>query len=133
MADHGDCGRPATALAWQTTATAVGLRLRSHGKPRALRCRGGRHLLPRYLGHRVLARDRTRRTLPAPHALCPAGTAPPPPRQGVVEQRRRRMGAPRSRRRTSPPLRPIASTTGQAVGSTACWRPESWFCAAPPA
>jgi len=47
-----------------------------------------------YDGARALS-DRSRRGLPSPHALCPAGTAPPPPRQGVGEQRLRRLGAPR--------------------------------------
>ena len=50
-----------------------------------------------YDGARALS-DRSRRGLPSPHALCPAGTAPPPPRQGVGEQRLRRMGSPRRRR-----------------------------------
>jgi hypothetical protein len=40
--------------------------------------------------------DCSRRGLPSPHALCPAGTAPPPPDAGVGEQRLRRMGSPRS-------------------------------------
>jgi hypothetical protein len=42
--------------------------------------------------------DHSRRALPSPQALRPAGTAPPPLRQGVGAQRLLRMGAPRSRR-----------------------------------
>src|SRR5437763_16787973 len=76
------------------------------GAPAHHTCEQGRHTLleqdqaATFDVARVLP-DRSRRSLPSPQALCPAGTAPPPPRQGVGEQRLRRMGSPRSRRPTA--------------------------------
>src|SRR5437764_5005103 len=51
----------------------------------------------RVLAVAPFSRPQSAHGLPAPQALCPAGTAPPPPDAGMGEQRLRRMGSPRHR------------------------------------